>query len=148
MSSTSLGLVKHYCVSQTYEGYTLFAPMSGGGVWLIDMKGQIVHHWETKNTPASHAVLLSNGNLLFAGKRMDSPIQIGGSGGELLEMDWDGNVIWQYEDLYMHHDFERLANGNTLVLRWVPIPEDLVEKVDGGVPGTELEGQIWSDLLR
>ena len=125
MSSTSLGLVKYHFASQAYGGYTLFAPMSGGGVWLIDMKGQIVHHWEVEHKPAAHGVLLPNGNLLYAGKRMDSPFKLGGAGGELLELDWNGNVRWKYEDPYMHHDFQRLPNGNTVVLRWVPTPEGI-----------------------
>jgi len=148
MSSTSLGLVKHYSPSQAYEGYTLFAPMGGSGVWLIDMMGHIVHHWEVEYLPAAHGVLLPNGNLLYAGKRMDSTIQLGGAGGELLELDWDGNLIWEYKDPYMHHDFQRLPNGNTMVLGWVPTPEDITAKIKGGVSGTELEGAIWSDSFR
>lgn len=134
--------------SQVYKGFTLFAPMSGSGVWLIDMMGQIVHHWEVEHKPAAHGVLLPNGNLLYAGKRMDSPLQIGGSGGELLELDWNSNVIWKYEDPYMHHDFQRLPNGNTIVLRWVQTPEGIATKVKGGVTGTEKEGTIWSDSFR
>jgi len=91
MSSTSLGLVKHYSPSQAYEGYTLFAPMGGSGVWLIDMMGHIVHHWEVEYLPAAHGVLLPNGNLLYAGKRMDSTIQLGGAGENCWN--WIGTAI-------------------------------------------------------
>jgi len=42
----------------------------------------------------------------------------GGSVKGLVELDWDGNIVWQYEpgegDGSLHHDFCRLPNGNTL----------------------------------
>ena len=31
---------------KAYGGYTLFAPHASTDVHLINMKGQIVHHWE------------------------------------------------------------------------------------------------------
>jgi len=35
----------------------------------------------------------------------------------LVEMDWDGNLLWTYDpnagDLDLHHDFDRLPNGRT-----------------------------------
>jgi len=141
-------ILRHYSPSKAYNGYTLFAPISGGGVWLVDMHGQFVHHWKTTNPPGQYGVLLPNGNLLYAAKCTDSPLDFGGSGGELLELDWDGNLLWQYKDLYMHHDFHRLPNGNTMVLRWVPTPEDIAVRVKGGIPGTEREGTVWTDSFR
>ncbi len=148
MNSASSQLVSHYVPSKAYNGYTLFAPMSGGGVWLVDMQGRFVHHWEATHPPGHDAVLLPNGILLYAGTPPDGPLDFGGRGGELLELDWDGNVIWKYEDPFMHHDFHRLPNGNTMTLRWVPTPDDIAARVKGGVPGTEREGVIWSDSFR
>jgi len=112
------------------------------------MPGQVVHHWNVENEPGAHGVLLPNGNLLYAGKRKDSPVHFGGLGGELLEVDWGGNIVWYYEDLYMHHDFQRLPNGNTMVIRWVPTPGEIAAGVRGGVAGTEAEGVVWSDSFR
>lgn len=148
MSIKRLGLVSNYLPSKVYEGCTLFAPMSGSEVWLINMMGQIVHHWEVENKPGAHGILLPSGNLLYAGKREDSPVQIGGLGGELVELDWNGNTVWTYEDLYMHHDLQRLPGGNTMILRWIPTPEDIAARVKGGVAGTESEGIMWSDSFR
>jgi outer membrane protein assembly factor BamB len=141
-------LANFHVPSKAYQGYTLFAPLSGGGVWLVDMQGRFVHHWEVDHLPAAHGVLLPNGNLLYAGKPPDAPLEFGGIGGELLELDWDGNVLWKYEDPYMHHDFHRLPNGNTMVLRWVKTPDDITAKVKGGVSGTEREGVMWADSFR
>lgn len=147
-AGTSSQLITHYLPSKAYNGYTLFCPISGGGVWLVDMQGQFINHWKTAHPPGNDGVLLPNGNLLYAGMHPDGQLEFGGRGGELLELDWDGNVIWKYEDPYMHHDFHRLPNGNTMTLRWVPIPDDITARVKGGVPGTEREGVMWADSFR
>lgn len=139
-----------YVPSKAYNGYTLFAPLVGSGVWLIDMKGNFVHHWRLDHDPGAHGVLLPNGNLFYAGQLPRGPLPEFGAGGsgELLEIDWDGNVVWKYEDPYMHHDFHRLPNGNIMTLRWVKTPDGIVAKVKGGIPGTEMEGVMWSDSFR
>lgn len=41
---------------------------------------------------------------------------IGGHAGGLVELDWDGNLVWELENPWMHHDFQRLDNGNTVAL--------------------------------
>ena len=137
----SLQGLTYYSPSKAYNGYTLFTPLGGGsGVWLINMEGRFVHHWEMDFDPACYGTLLPDGHLLYAAKLPDAPFEFGGMGGKLIEMDWDGNVVWEYKDAYMHHDFKRLPNGNTMVLRWVKTPDDIAARVKGGVPGTELEG--------
>ena len=39
---------------------------------------------------------------------------------KLVELDWDGNVVWEFDarprGFQLHHDFERLENGRTLVI--------------------------------
>ena len=145
----SFPTVTHDSPSKAYNGYTLFSPMGGAGVWLIDMRGQFVHHWEIDLEPAGHGVLLPNGNLLFGGSLADPPVpSVGPMGGRLIELDWEGNRVWEYEDPYMHHDFCRLPNGNTVILRWVRTPERIASRVKGGIPGTEKEGVIWADSFR
>jgi hypothetical protein len=123
--------------------------MGGSVVWLIDMEGRFVHHWEMPLEPALYGRLLPNGHLLYAGQLPDAPFpEFGGMGGKLMEVDWDGKAVWEYEDRYMHHDFHRLPNGNTMVLRWVATPDDIMSKVQGGVPGTERDGVMWADAFR
>lgn len=132
-----------------YGGYTLFAPIGGKDVWLIDMRGRTVHHWEMLYPPGLHGVLLPNGNLLYAGRVKDAPLaDFEGAAGILLEVDWDGNLAWKYEDKYMHHTFYRMKNGNTMILRWVPVPDDIATKVRGGPTGTELKGIMWADSFQ
>lgn len=138
--------VSIYDPTRAYDGYTLFAPHYGGDVWLIDMKGQVVHHWKMTHLPGGDGRLLPNGNLLRLNKTMKEPLLFFGSvSGELVEIDWDGNVVWKHEDPYMHHDFYRMENGNTMTNRHVLIPEEIATKVKGGLPGTELESGMWSN---
>jgi len=134
--------------SKAYNGYTLLAPLGGEEVVLIDMQGRVVHKWQMENPPALHGELLPSGNLLYAGHKADGPLEdFFGAGGELVEVDWDGKVVWKYQDPYLHHTFLRLYNDNTLVLKWVEVPEEIAAKVRGGLPGTEKDGVMWSDSL-
>lgn len=136
--------------SRAYGGYTLFAgPHCSTDVWLIDMKGQIVHRWEMPMPLGSDVRLLPNGNQIRANKTGKEPTAfLGTVGGELVEVDWENNVVWKHEDLYMHHDFCRLDNGNTMLNRHVLIPPDIASKVKGGIPGTETEDGIWGQGLQ
>lgn len=141
--------VTRYDPRNAFDGYTLFSPMGPGYVWLIDMEGNFVHCWEMGYLPGEHGRLLPGGNLLYAGKVIPGPMNdVGGFGGILLEADWDGNIVWEHKDLYQHHDFYRMSNGNTMILRWVPVPDDIAVMVRGGIPGTEREGKIWADSFR
>jgi len=108
---------------KAYEGYTLFSPYSGcKTTYLIDMEGNVVHKWETEYAPGFHSMLLPNGNLLMGGQYKKSPAAIGGSGGIIQEIDWDGKVVWEYvmysPTMVQHHTFWRMPNGNTLLLAW------------------------------
>jgi len=137
-------LVTIYDSSKAYNGYTMFAPHASTDVWLIDMKGRVVHHWELPTFLGSDVRLLPNGNQIRVHKTGTEPTAFLGTGGkELVEVDWQGNVVWKYDDLYMHHDFCRLENGNTLLNRYVQVPNEMAAKVKGGIPGTELEDGMW-----
>ena len=138
-----------YDPSKVFHGYTLFAPMSTNDAFLIDMEGNIVHHWKTPFPPAQHGRLLPNGNLLFWPQKGKEPkIPVGGVGSDRVELDWDGNVVWRHEDDVINHDFQRLENGNTLFNRYVRVPDKIAKKVKGGVPDSEAEGQIFGSALR
>lgn len=145
-----------YNPSKAYNGYTLFWTRGGTDVWLIDMQGYVVHHWKMPYPAGLHGVLLPNGNLLGSCRVRDA-VELGlaagfaGIGGLLLEMDWEGNPVWKHEAPYQGHDFYRLDNGNTLFNSWAPdgqVPRDIAARVKGGLPGTELRGVMWGDVIR
>ena len=102
--------VTHYEPDRAANGYTLFAPMYGRNVWLVDMWGTIVHRWQAENLPGNYGQLLPSGNLLYAGRTMPPAIpEFAGNGGQLAELDWDGKVVWEYRDPYLSHCFAPLA---------------------------------------
>ena len=154
------GVIK-YNPDKCFQGYTLFAPVVNcTTTYLIDMNGDVVHTWNSKYPPGLYAVLLPNSNLLRAGTLADRPISIGGAGGIIEELDWDSNVVWQYTmrspDEIQHHCFDRMPNGNTLILGWErKTPAEFQAK--GRKPGTwtqeiEVMGQpvrdFWVDFVR
>ena len=145
------GLI-HYNPQQTYRGYTLVTNLNGQESRLIDMKGRICHRWRS-DLGISYSYLLPNGNLLLrtgpAGQEVSflqhpatELLPRGGRtvSGAILELDWDGNVVWEYRYPLLHHDFERLPNGNTLVLAWELIPEEISQQVKGWHAGGRRAG--------
>ena len=105
-----------------FEGYTLFTPASSTIIYLVDMEGEVVHEWDT-DLSSGALYLLDSGNLLRCARRDDSPrFRGGGIGGAIQELDWEGNVVWNYvhsDDFQaQHHDVEPLPNGNVLLISW------------------------------
>lgn len=132
-----------------FQGFTLISPLGGTSVRLIDMKGDTVHSWRLPGELGGDAVLLPSGCLLCALKVRGAPLaEFEGATGRLVELDWDGEVVWQHDDEYMHHHFSRVSSGNTWVLRWVATPASVAATVKGGLAG-KTEGDIlWGDSLQ
>jgi hypothetical protein len=87
------------------------------------MKGDIVHEWKNRYTPTSGIYLLANGNLLRAARDPNNHhFDVGGYGGIVQEIRWDGTVAWEYvysnRHHIHHHDIELLPNGNIILLAW------------------------------
>ena len=154
------GVLKNVA-GKTFEGYTLFAPtVKCTTTYLINMQGDVVHTWESKYPPGLYARLLPNGNLLRAGSLSGQPVKIGGAGGIIEEIDWNGKVVWSYtmksDNEIQHHCFDRMPNGNTLILGWErKTPAEAQAK--GRKPGTwpkeaVIKGQktsdFWVDFVR
>jgi len=94
-----------YKPGKCFNGYTLYSSRQTEKAHLIDMKGKDVHTWEYRQGGTWHYVeMLPNGNLLAIIKDV-----------MILELDWNSKLVWK-ADIAAHHDFQRLPNGNTLVL--------------------------------
>ena len=151
---TRLGLTG-WDPSKTFDGLTLFSPLLGSAAHLIDMEGQIVHTWEITEPGAARAVwsvnMLENGNILAfvhdpeVGGGSDAPPFVF-KGGIIMELAWDGSIVWQVEDPDAHHDARMLPNGNLLILRTEAVPPDIAAQLQGGVPGTE-GTSVWADWV-
>ncbi len=149
------------------KGYTLLTPHGDTSAYLIDLQGRVVHRWTFTHIKPGYGRLLSNGNLLMTGEDVNLPkpppdeptkppppferhiTRLGGYHTTLIEVDWDGNTVWEYVNKAQHHDFHRFANGNTIVPEWVELPEDLHRMVRGGVkkPREKMPRLIGDDLV-
>ena len=124
--------------SEIHRGYTLYLALQLNRVVLLDWKGAEVHSWQG---PSVGGNMSGNVLPLPAGHIM---VHVGETHHRrIVEMDWDGAVVWQYYNpnfTILHHDFDRKANGNTLILgskfRKVPaiatreIKDDVIIEVD------------------
>jgi hypothetical protein len=139
-SAQHTGLTFHD-LERSVPGYTLVTPMSGDGSYLIDIEGRIVHRWQFEGFVPGYAKLLPSGTLLVRGTDTTEVVpddvvlpmpRDRARHGALREVDWDGNVVWEYVHPWVHHDMLRLDNGNTLLGRWSVMPEALATSVQGG----------------
>lgn len=126
------GLI-HHNPQLTWPGYTLFSADTDKAL-LMDMDGRFVHRWQC-NLGISNPELLPNGNLIaFAEPSEEVKGQRGlnGQAAAIFELDWDSNIVWRYDDPWIHHDYQRLDNGNTLLIKWQKLPKTLVKRIKGG----------------
>lgn len=131
------------------EGYTLFAGVRSAHANLIDAEGRVVHRWHCPEGVV-YARLLESGRLLLRTQPAEDAgglEKIGGSSAALIELDWDGKVLWEHRDPTLHHDFQRLPSGNTLVLKWRKLPARISERVPGGHPHEEDPEVMWGDVV-
>jgi len=162
----STGLTYHRSDLST-KGYTLLTPHGDQSSYLIDMDGRVVHRWTFKHIHPGYGRLLNNGNLLMTGSDVNLPdapkdeptkpplpfeqhvTRLGGYHTTLVEVDWNGDIVWEYENRCQHHDFYRFENGNTMVPEWVELPDDLHKKVRGGfkMPRERLPRLLGDDLV-
>src|SRR6188768_1273107 len=106
-------------------GYTLVAPLRSTSTYLIDLDGKVVHEWKS-DLPPGQAVCLTDGGKLLRTERVENKTFAGGGqGGRIREIDWDGNVTWEYtlsdDERCLHHDVELLPNGHVLAVVWEKI---------------------------
>jgi len=158
MKSYHLGL-QHHDSERSFQGFTLIAQMAHEQAYLIDNAGEVVHRWALPGALGSKACLLANGNLLCSaftrdGRALPGAIHIPGAlGGRLLELDWDGNIVWEHTDPNQHHDLCRLDNGDTLYIAREEMTAEEAARVPGGVPGSGLpqpenQGKMFADVVR
>jgi hypothetical protein len=139
--------VTHYQPSEAYHGFTLFNTIGDSIVYLIDMQGRVVHTWRLPYA-TFYSYLLDDGRLLASARPGEPTVRFGGWQGGIFELEWDGRVRWEHVDPAMHHDHCRLQNGNTMILRWVPVPPELEREVGGGAPDCDRGKPMWTDELQ
>jgi len=100
----------HWDEEKAYNGYTFVRPGRVAGVYLIDMAGEVVSYWPDLNS----AYLMDDGTLIGSKRGVD-----------FVEVDWDGNVLWEYseprETHHPHHDDLRIYNKALGEYTWIYI---------------------------
>jgi Arylsulfotransferase (ASST) len=118
---------------------------------LIDLAGEVVHTWQMPYAPGNYGYLTESGTYFYNGKTIENSKRFISDkpwkGGAVLEADWNGRVLWEVRHPDHHHDGIRLRNGNVLLICLAVLPRDLVPKIQGGLPGTEHNGDIHADYL-
>jgi hypothetical protein len=137
------GLLTHE--EGAYDGYTLVATRGHNSTFLINNDGYVVHEWRHEKLTSLIAYLLPNGNLLHTVAYRDEE-----PGDIVQELTWDGEVVWEYVTdrsvQRIHHDVERLPNGNTLVTVWEK--KDEAEYIEAGRdPDSVPEKVMWVDAI-
>lgn len=154
--------VTRYDPARAYNSYVVFSGQDKQ-TYLIDMNGNAVRQWPHEGFPP---VLLDpalaggkRGNILLQLGSLPGVHATGnGLGNKSIgELDWSGKVVWQWgagsQEAYgsdsvsgngapggaakQHHDWRRLANGNTLVLA------NLVHSVAGFKSAQVLDDVIY-----
>ncbi len=136
---------------KAFDGYTLFAPITGKGTYLIDNDGQVVHVWNTTLPPGQAVMLLEDGTLLrTANPGGQLPLSGGGVGGILEKYSWDGKLVWKYSHYSStyraHHDVEILPSGNVLLIVWdLKTPAEIIAQ--GRRAERVTENAVWLEKI-
>ena len=145
--TATIGLLQNS--TDSYNGYTLFAPTSYSKTYLIDNCGKLIHTWSSSYNPGLSVYLLENGNLLHTGTTKNSYFNSGGSGGIVEIIDPNSTVTWSYKvsstTECQHHDVEALPNGNVLIISWES--KTTTEATDAGRNPSSLNNALWSEKI-
>ncbi|MEL7536560.1 MAG: arylsulfotransferase family protein [Pseudomonadota bacterium] len=117
---------------------------------LADASGNVIHVWPSTLTGGgTPAYLLPDGMLARTGTKDIPYARLGpvASVDTLQIVGKDGNVVWEASaramgELYFHHDFEPLPNGNILVTTYRAIPAAEALALGWDPLGAE---QVWTD---
>ena len=108
-----------YKPEKAYNCFVLFDGRNAKS-YLIDMNGNEANIWDYSGFPSEMIdPKLANGGKGYIIVQKERDIFANET---LLELDWDGNVVWEWGKkapwgkARQNHDLARLSNGNTLVL--------------------------------
>jgi len=132
------------------DGYTLFEFMGDTSVYLIDNCGQVIHQWNSEFTAGTSVYMLEDGSIMRAGRTPTSSFNVGGQGGVIEKIDWDGNLEWQYfysDSLKsLHHDIAVMPNGNVLAIAF-----ELKSKEESIAAGRDslmiIDNKLWPEKI-
>lgn len=157
----------HHNPNLSVKGYTLFTPSGSDSVYLIDMAGLIVRHWQFDDIKPSMAQFTAAGTLLVSGVDVETSrraqaddedrfddlnlhfTRLGGGYTTLREYDFAGNLLWSYNNPAMHHDFLLTEDDHFLLPIWRTLPLDVSSRIAGGQEheGANPHPMIGDDII-
>ena len=141
-------MFKHPLIAQeqAFDGYTLFNPNGAKTTYLVDMEGNVVHRWNNSLKGGYSVYLLENEHILRTAQDPNAHLRSGGSQGYVQEIDWNGNVVWEFKyssSTYLsHHDIEPMPDCNVLVIALeVKSPSEAI------AAGRNKYSEFWPDHI-
>jgi hypothetical protein len=136
-----------YEPDRCFNGYTLILLDGSDGPWvgLIDMNGRTVHRWQMEG--GHEAGYVPRARLFPDGRLIVLRSQGSFGTGRAQEYVWDGELVWQYEPpggLLPHHDLEKTADGNTLLICREEVPDEIRRKARE----PERREKLYSDVIQ
>ena len=122
------GTVTRHDAEKAFPGYVLFDALDGR-THLVDLQGCEVRSWDRTGFPSEMIAPSARGGKgnIFVNPTV-SPQEASAvpeafrslyGAPVIAEADWDGRLVWQWrlpENARQHHDWERLPNGNTVLI--------------------------------
>jgi hypothetical protein len=136
------------------DGYLLFSPFlaksnssDGGQVYLTHLNGKIFHVWNTKYSTL-YSFITPKGEL-YTSQISPSDLSVapgGGKTGLLQKIDKNNNVIWEFKDEMLHHDFDVDLDSDTVyAIKFTPVKKSFSDKIKGG--RDTKSKNYWSDTI-
>ena len=97
-----------YEPDRAWNGYTVLSPLQTQAVLVIDMNGNVVKRWEGFNNSAGGPARVLPGGFVISASGARPPYQ---ESLELVQRDFDGNVIWQFS----RNEQIKTPEGSTIV---------------------------------
>jgi hypothetical protein len=141
-----LAIVPGKCGHAYAGGYTLYSVSNGRTTYLLDAYGNVAHSWSHVRGGGYSVYLLENSNILRTAEVTNSVFNGGGSQGCVQEIDWNGNVVWEYicssSTYFSHHDICPMPNNNVLIIAW-----ELKTASQAQAAGRKSAATMWPDKI-
>lgn len=114
------------------DSYALAIELGQKKVYLLNKQGEKKREWNFDLNTGNDVELLDNGKLMAMFRSPNTAFSFGGFGGVLKVINPDGTTDWEMtyadENKLAHHDFERLPNGNFLLIAWEKVSADVAQQ--------------------
>ena len=159
LRSKKSSYTNHYPLENEYFktrkiDYSLFSNYStNNDVALLNFDQEVINIWSNQYSWGTSVYLLDDGSIIKSGQVPNPPFLAPGWGGNIQRLDWNSNVIWNYnlinEQYLLHHDIEILPNGNILAIAWDVVTEnDAIDLGRNPLLLRESAGNVvWSEAI-